>query len=140
MIAKPRRRPTSGGENRRAFARVDTEIPLEFSSQSGERTHDGLIANLGGGGLLFGSNVDVPARAIIVLDFKLDRETRIRGVRGTVVETTRRRLYDFRHVTRVRFEDIGFSQQDRIMRYVFARQTKRARGQVLSPSALLPSN
>lgn len=87
--AKPGLKTLNGeiqeNHSQRRFARADVNIHGTYERVTGEPAAEGLICNLGGGGLRLASPEDLPRETVLNLRFRMPNTEHDITVRGKVV-------------------------------------------------------
>jgi c-di-GMP-binding flagellar brake protein YcgR len=75
----------TGDLHRRQYVRVEVSLPVDFSLEGEQATHDGSVFDLGAGGMRLVASYDLPPRANVNLRFRLPAADKGILARGRVV-------------------------------------------------------
>jgi len=110
--------------HRRQYARATVDIPVEFEIEGEPHPHFGTACDLGAGGMRLVTPVDVAARTVLNLRFRLqanDPEIRARG--HIVLSFFNRNERHFQHG--IAFTALAADDRQAIEEYVKARELGR---------------
>ncbi len=117
---------------RREFFRFDCVLPLRFLIFSEENSDaeencffEGLVKDLGEGGIRFLSNADVDLGENIKFFITLNYECAI--VKGSILHKQEYPKSNFKYQYRTRFFDLDKDEKDKILKYIFFEQRFKAR-------------
>jgi c-di-GMP-binding flagellar brake protein YcgR len=69
----------------RRFSRANVSLPVQYTLSDSSERHDGLIINLGGGGLRVSTELDLARGQLVTLHFNLPNVANLINARAKVV-------------------------------------------------------
>jgi len=101
-----------------------------------EEGKEGVMIDIGGGGIRFITEDEYKAEDMILCGFTLDVEGTVREyqIMGKVLSTTVTGKYNDKHEVRVQFEDVTNTTREEIIQFIFEDERRQKRGKrVFSP-------